>query len=300
MRALYRDALRLKKCAKSVSSYIPCDILVMYGMGASDRHQVALDHVAGGGILLTFDIGYWGRNPAGVYRKYRVSINGMHPPKFIMLGEDPGPRRWRQAKLEIIQSGNPDGPILLVGNGPKSNSAGANGWAAKTSRELRKVFPHKKVVYKPKPGRQNDPGVLSDSVTIANIDDVLTDISLVVCRHSNVAVDACRMGVPVVCEDGAAAAIYPQTLKTRHQQPDLSTRAEFLRRLAWWQWSPHEVGGGEFWTWMDKILDAGLLDTLSPCSDRQLSDFRESVENLRPIRQKLQQVGHRRTSRGRP
>ena len=43
------------------------------------------------------------------------------------------------------------------------------------------------------------------------IDQALTGCSLVVTWHSNVAVDAIRMGIPVVCRDGAAAAVCPSS-----------------------------------------------------------------------------------------
>ena len=56
---------------------------------------------------------------------------------------------------------------------------------------------------------------------------------LVVCRHSNVAVDAVIAGVPVECEDGAA-----YWLRDKPYTPEV--RRDFLDRLAWWQWKPEE------------------------------------------------------------
>jgi hypothetical protein len=93
--------------------------------------------------------------------------------------------------------------------------------------------------------------------TAANdkIEAVLASASLVVCRHSNVAVDACRMGIPVVCNDGAAAAIYPSRLEDEAMQPSFETRAEFLRRLAWWQWSAAEMSSGAIWPWLTGVLN---------------------------------------------
>ena len=66
--------------------------------------------------------------------------------------------------------------------------------------------------------------------------------------HSNVGVDACRMVVPVVTDDGAAAAIYPRRLEDWENQPSESTRTEFLDRLAWWQWSANE--SRSMWNWL--------------------------------------------------
>jgi hypothetical protein len=73
---------------------------------------------------------------------------------------------------------------------------------------------------------------------------MLKKAGLVVCRHSNVAVDACRVGAPVVTQDGAAASIYPRRLSKYQEQPSQEVRQEFLERLAWWQWSVDEVRSG--------------------------------------------------------
>lgn len=213
---------------------------VVYGLGGADRTQYV-----GYSGLIAFDLAYWDRK--GDNRKFRVSIGGeYHCPRRIMLGDDPGPHRWNQSGLSVRNGGNPKGPVLLVGNGPKSNAVGASGWAARKSEELKKLG--LTVWYRPKPGRSHEPGVRFDAIADGLIDDVLDRVSLVVCRHSNVAVDACRLGVPVVCDDGAAAAIYPSSLEDRNQQPDEATRREFLHRLAWWQWAPTEAH--QFWKWI--------------------------------------------------
>ena len=68
------------------------------------------------------------------------------------------------------------------------------------------------------------------------IQELLRGASLVICRHSNVAVDACIAGIPVECEDGAARWLYA----AGPVQP-IERRASFLRRLAWWQWQCDEM-----------------------------------------------------------
>ena len=135
---------------------------------------------------------------------------------------------------------------MLVGIGPKSNAVGAAGWVQSKARELMATFPGRKIVYRPKP---NSPMELARfRLSVGPIDAALQGISLVVCRHSNVAVDACRMGVPVVCDDGAAAAIYPKLLSDKDNQPSEAVRMEFLHRLAWWQYSADEPE--LIWKWI--------------------------------------------------
>lgn len=245
MEALHRGAVVSGFDARLVDhgQVRPESWLFVYGLGGLDRVQYAKRK-----RLVAFDLAYWDRK--GPQRKYRVAIGGFHSPGRIWKGDSPGPSRWSQSGMAIAdRGGSQDGPILLVGNSPKSTAVGASGWASAKSRELRKAFHTRKIWYRPKPGRPQEYGVLCDAVSTQEpIDLVLAKVSMVVCRHSNVAVDACRLGVPVVCEDGAAAAIYP-----RHwagDQPDLAKRTEFLHRLAWWQWTPAECETELFWDWI--------------------------------------------------
>lgn len=174
-----------------------------------------------------------------------------------MCGPNPGGQRWREARLEIEDQANPTGPIILVGNAPKSIRIGAQGWTKAKLAEIRQRFPSREVLYRPKPERPLE-DVDADGVATGAIEDVLKGASLVVCRHSNVAVDACRMGIPVACDDGAAAAIYP-TLDRWLEQPSEATRIEFLHRLSYWQWTARELGEEAFWTWLQ-----GVISSLSP------------------------------------
>lgn len=223
----------------------PGAALVVYGPGGPDRYPHVKAHP---GPLVCWDLGYWDRKLDDGDRKFRVSIGGFHP-KGIMDGPSPSPDRWSVARLSITQA-KCKGPILLIGNSPKSVAVGAEKWTAKKSRDLRRLFPVERISYRPKPGRGQERSVECDHVSGGLIEDALARCSLVVCRHSNVAVDACRMGVPVVCDDGAAAAIYPSRLEDRAEQPSAERRLEFLHRLAWWQWSTREMESGQAWEWL--------------------------------------------------
>lgn len=226
----------------------PDAYVVLYGLGGSDRVRFANRK-----RLIAFDAGYWERR--GNNQKWRVSVGGFHCPSRIMAGASPGPARWQSSHLQFHAAKPHHGPILLVGNGPKSNVVGADGWSARKCEELRKAFPGQRILYRPKPRRPHEPGVKHDGIAGGLIDDALKNVSLVVCRHSNVAVDACRLGVPVVCDDGAAASIYPQRLEDWERQPSDATRLDFLHRLAWWQWTTAECRSGAFWDWIVGVLN---------------------------------------------
>lgn len=228
--------------------------LALYGLGGSDRIKYA-----GQPNVISFDAGYWERKLDLETRKYRVSIGGFHCPERIFRGPNHGPDRWNESGLRIDEKGgDPNGPILLVGNGPKSNRIGASNWCAEMSRNLREWFPQHQIWYRPKPRRAHDQGVDYDALAEGkDIDKVLAQCSLVVCRHSNVAVDAARCGTPCLTEDGAAKALYmkpDEHFWKAYGQPECNTRIEFLHRLAWWQWSAGEIRSGKFWPWMIEEL----------------------------------------------
>lgn len=234
--------------------YVPRagSVLVTYGLGGRDRMPHAQEHLRHGWNFVAWDAGYWERKTAD--RRYRVAIDGLHSPQRIMRGPLPAGERLRSSGIGITQRSHPCGDIILVGNGPKSRAIGAEGWAAAKSREIRKKFPKHRIIYRPKRG-MIEAGIVNDGAERESpIEKVLDRASLVVCLHSNVAVDACRMGIPVVCEDGAAAAIYPSKLDDAGKQPSLETRIEFLQRLAWWQWSESEIARGYQWPWLMERL----------------------------------------------
>jgi hypothetical protein len=118
---------------------------------------------------------------------------------------------------------------------------------------IRKAYPNRRVVYRPKPNNEAPLGIDCEQISSGPIEEVLRGAFLVVCRHSNVAVDACIAGIPVVCEGGAASAIYGNDL-TAPRTVSREDRARFLQRLAWWQWSRSQIQHGEFWLWLEAAL----------------------------------------------
>lgn len=241
----------------------PCKTLVAYGVGAPATLKAAREHAAKGGRLMLWDAGYWERTLGLDERKYRVSLDYVHPQAYVMLGPRPNAERLKQSRIEARDERRKSGCILLVGSSPKSVRAWGGGWSAAQVKTLRSMFPGEQIVYRPKPKRPPENGVKCDDMARGKIEVELSRARLVVCKHSNVAVDACRYGVPAVCEDGAAAAIYPR-LSEYKNQPDKNTRQEFLERLAYWQWSQDEIRAGAFWKWYES-----LLPSLPPCRPRQ-------------------------------
>lgn len=215
-------------------------LLMSYGLGHAGRRSHTLAHVARGGRLIGWDMGYWDRAVA-----MRCTVDRDH---IRDMPDMPGDR-WEATGMQLGEDFNPDGPVILIGIGRKSREQfGLNGqeWELRKLAEIRKAYPCRRVLYRPK-----KPETLAgcDSVE-GEIADVLRGASLVVCRHSNVGVDACIAGIPAVCEDGAAASLYGSDL--RHPEtPDKEQRLRFLQNLAWWNWKPTEAASA--WRFLLKV-----------------------------------------------
>lgn len=218
-----------------------CEILMTYGTGHAVRRPWWLKHLAKGGRCIGWDLGYWHHGQDTM----RVTLDADHPQRWIR--EEPADR-WDACGIELREDACEDGPAVIVGLGPKSVRAyGLAPLQWEQAAAARMAKKGRAMVFRPK--RASDPRLRKMPVAIGPIEEVLRGASLVVCRHSNVAIDACIAGVPVICEDGAAVALY------RHgPAPTREQRLQFLRGLAWWQWKPNEAK--DAWTYLLTRLSA--------------------------------------------
>lgn len=214
--------------------------LMLYGPGAAERLPVVRRHVALGGRVAMWDMGYWDRQDS-----MRLAVDTLHPTAEQLAMAPAEGRR----EFDLREDADPAGPILLVGIGPKSVQAYGLGvpfaWERRKLAELRQRFPDRAIAWRPKGKRvQGLPGTeLRHGMPI---EEALRGCSLVVCRHSNVAVDACIAGIPVECEGGAAQALYADGTEPTRQE-----RVAFLRRLSWWEWARTEAP--EAWQWIERV-----------------------------------------------
>lgn len=226
-----------------------CEILMTYGTGHPIRRPWWKAHRAAGGRCIGWDLGYWLRKEATTFRM-RATIDEDHPHAMI---RPESPQRFDDDHLKLRNVYRKDGHIILVGLTRKSNVSYKSEpleWERRQYKRLLGIYPGRPIIFRPK--RAKDPTPPGVRVMVRqSIEELLQDAALVVCRHSNVAVDACFAGVPVVCEDGAARAIYGSDL-AKPRVPSEAERREFLRSLAWWQWKPEEAP--EAWTYLlDRI-----------------------------------------------
>jgi len=225
------------------------DLLMLWGPGAPNRWPVMRKQIAAGGHVICCDLAYWSRHD-----KIRVSIDAAHPQAWVMKQDWPA-RRLVADGVYVSDKWKANGPIIVAGLGRKARAQYGDqvlDWELGMIRACETRWPDRRVLYRRK---QFDapipPGVALSGM--GPIDDILSGASLVITWHSNVAVDAIRLGIPAVCRDGAAAAVCPSELPVEPQPLPVEVRDRFLQNLAWFQWNP-ALESKAMWTWLQELL----------------------------------------------
>jgi hypothetical protein len=223
-------------------------VLVFYGPGSESNKRLAAAQRLAGGRYVAFDLGYFNRgNLRGGY-PMRATIDAPHPLHEHLTRRDGG-EKWQRERIALRDDHHVDGPVVVVGMGKKSRAQyeyRASGWESKTVKYIQGRFPGRKVLYRPKNLNESLDGAQTIPYHVP-IHTALRGASLVVCHHSNVAVDACIAGIPVICEAGAATFLYNENMN-----PSPAQRLDFLERLAWFQWRPSEAR--ECWKFLLSVL----------------------------------------------
>lgn len=226
------------KCRVSLTYRGKCDLLMTYGTGHLVRRPWWIQHRKNGGHCIGWDLGYWKHRENDTFRM-RCTIDTDHPPQWL---RDEPPERFDAEGIALRSDYDPSGPIVLIGLGPKAARVVKEKhqqWELGALARIRAAYPRAEIIFRPKrPDHPQIEGI--QSCGIGPIEDAIRGASLVVCRHSNVAIDACIAGIPVVCEDGIASAVYGADLLNPKQLSE-PERLRFLRNAAWWQWKPEEA-----------------------------------------------------------
>lgn len=194
------------------------------------------------------DLGYWRRE----LNYYKVCVNSRHPTAYFQKTPRP-PDRFARLGLEVGEVEiKGDNYILLAGMSGKAAWAWKlenQEYEVKTAAELSKLTT-RRIVYRPKPNwaaSKAIPGTVYDKTTPLHM--ALLKTHCVVTHHSNVAIDATLMGIPVLCKYGAASVLYPYELQRVDTIQPLSraARLQWAADVAYCQWSLHEMRTGVCW-----------------------------------------------------
>lgn len=216
------------------------DVLLLWGIGHPEHNAGRNKQLAAGGRVVHLDLGYCGHDRRSISR---LSIDRDHPQH--LFDETPSDSvRWDELQIPLREDADPNGPIILVGLGRKSRAyLGLPRWEAEKLASLQSRFPGRRIVFRPK--GPDVLGLQAPCDSVSPISRLLRGASLVVCRHSNVAVDAAIAGVPFECEEGAG-----MWLAAREYTRD--NRLDFLKRIAHWQYRAEEAG--QAWEFAKRMM----------------------------------------------
>lgn len=223
------------------------DVLMLWGPGNPERAAIMREHIAAGGHCAVFDLAYWKRDVA-----MRVSIDAAHPQAVVMARELPGDR-LRAAGVHIADTWDPEGHVLIAGLGEKARVQYGRDRVERWERHVAEAYQARgyRVYYRRK--KSTGDGLYGvPPMEYGTIDDAVAGAALVATWHSNVAVDAIRLGVPVICQDGAAAAVCGNGLPTNPVPLPSTTRLRFLQNLAYFNWEARESGA--MWRFISGLL----------------------------------------------
>lgn len=222
------------------------DWLVLFGVGAAVNDAARKKQLALGGRALLWDLGYIHRKK--IVGNLRMSIDQDHPQDWLDKTPEDGGARWNKLNVELREDADKDGPIVLVGLGRKSRLyLDEQDWEARNYARLLQKFPGRRIVFRPKSVEDCATRLPCATDAQTPIAQLLKGKSLVVCRHSNVAVDAAIAGVPFEAENGAAVWL-------KRREFTYANRLEFLQRLAWWQWRATEAA--QAWKFAKQVTTA--------------------------------------------
>jgi len=246
LRALGRGAPGAGVTVEQTSEYVgKSEWLLLWGPGAPNRFGPMRQQLERGGHVLACDCAYWERD-----RKFRISIDGAHPQRWV-LKQPLSASRFTADGITVVDAWDPTGPVIIAGIGEKASvqyGAAVPAWEAAMLRAATESG--RRVLYRPK---KNGPAPAGVSLAgNGPIEQVLRGASALITWHSNVAVDAIRMGIPVVCKDGAAAACCTSEWADDLRPLTAEWRDRFLGNLAWFQWSPNEASA--CWAFLRELL----------------------------------------------
>ena len=238
---------------------VEADIAIFYGLEGRLR-RVFRDYREKAKAAYV-DLGYWKRkSPKARFDGYhKVVINDRHPTLYFQRRQHDDSRfRWMDVTIEPWQQNN--GHILVAGMGDKAAEAEGyepEEWERWAIKKL-KMVTRKNIVYRPKPSwkRARPIAGVGYSPKTTELCHALRNCYAVVTHHSNVAVEALCMGIPVWCWKGVATPLASQDFTQIDSPMRPEGRSQWVNDIAWCQWNTAEMKSGLAWA---HLREEGLV-----------------------------------------
>lgn len=237
---------------------VEADVAVFYGL-EGNTPRIFKEYSEKAKAVYT-DLGYWGRREGGRWCGYhKAVVNDRHPTTYFQKRAHMATRAQNLGVVAAPWQKN-GSFILLAGMGDKGAAAegyDAEYWERKTIETIRK-YTRRPIIYRPKPSWKRARPIqgVGYSPSTVSIDHALRNCYAVVTHHSNVAVDALVLGIPVFCWKGVAMPMASQDLSQIETPFFPSDRQQWINDVAYCQWSIEEMKRGIAWR---DLKNEGLL-----------------------------------------
>ena len=241
------------KHLRSVSSYAPSDIAVVFGIYKSkvpqsyDRGRVIAEQKAKGLRTIVLETGYLNRGD-GEEHHYAAGFDGLNG-RADFRNEGMPPDRFHQLNIEIKPWKVPGENIILCGQVPWDASVDHIDFAAWLiqARDAIRHWSDKPIVFRPHPKVQLPP-LVGCLYSTAPLNADLQNAHACVTFNSNSAVEAVLEGVPVFAFDQGSMALKVANRRFENlADPEKPSRFEWASDLAYCQWTLDEFRSGEAW-----------------------------------------------------
>lgn len=268
------------------------DVALFYGFKAAGR-ELFKDYIAAGKHVVFIDLGYWARRQGGRWIGYhRITVDARHPWPYVMRHNMPPDRLDKLRRMDALEDEavldarrrrmEPQ-HVLVAGSQAKSAHSYKMEYMGWEQQAIDTITQNcdLPIWFRPKPKDADAYPLQGAHYTVGKKDEhtqgqacpecgilhinklppLIERAQAVVTHHSNVALHAIAMGIPVFCDDGivkpmASGSIDDLDRIRNPDVPDLKHVQQFLQNVAYWQWSVPEMKKGAMWQW---LKSQGLL-----------------------------------------
>jgi len=242
--------------------YPESDVAIFYGLSEQSK-KIKRDYESQGLKTVYIDGGFWkrSRNWRDVHGYYKTSVDSFQCEHMIdvYVSSD----RFDLLNLTKSPYQKKSGHILLIGLPVKSTQAyntSFESWETGIVEQIRKIT-DRKIIYRQKITSEKHMTNIADYISKQSeepIDALLSRVSFVVTRHSNIAMDALLNGIPFYTEHGLTKKwSTPLPEIDNPKFPDEDERQMILNRAAYSQWSIKEMQSGKAWNFLRRFCEKG-------------------------------------------